>query len=547
MTTLFDKLFGTFLGIEFREDSLVVTYLKNSLAGTTLLSSATFLIKDMRESENTVNEIREYVGKHGVNVNGIFASIPDKWVIAKFTDIPSLKGKGKNALSSLMRFEIERHIPFNIEDVIYDFLVLKETGTACSVAFVAVQKEKMDLVREFLEKLTLRPQAVTISSFAVLNMIELSGVSAVGLRDLMGITYKSKSMGKKGDANISLHIDKTNANLTIVGDSLCIHHRSFSLSPANKTGMFLDDIARYLAELQSRLSIERFNKMIISGDTASFANVAEELKEKLKLNIITVDKLARYSGNVKGIEINNVAASVGACFAGLGLGTYKINLLPHKAGHETSSLGPLTAKVLLVLILSLGAGIFTTEAVKRKKYLARIDQELKKNGPVITAIEKLTSDISELKKRTVLLQGLKESEITLEALAELSGLLPKDAWITTLDYKGPEIKDEKTTQGELVLNGFAGASSALIPLLEDSPFFEKVVFVGPIRKVGDKEQFKLSAKVVIPAKEKDAAELKAEGGGQKAEGKDEEGKKPGKEEEKSSGGPAAGPKEGVKK
>jgi hypothetical protein len=37
-----------------------------------------------------------------------------------------------------------------------------------------------------------------------------------------------------------------------------------------------------------------------------------------------------------------------------------------------------------------------------------------------------------------------------------------------------------------------------MPILEDSPFFEKVEFVGPIKKTRDKEQFKLSAKIVRP-------------------------------------------------
>jgi hypothetical protein len=55
--------------------------------------------------------------------------------------------------------------------------------------------------------------------------------------------------------------------------------------------------------------------------------------------------------------------------------------------------------------------------------------------------------------------------------------------------------------GELIVQGFADSSSILLPLLEDSPYFEKVEFVGPIKKAKDKEQFKLSAKIVRPVED----------------------------------------------
>ncbi|RJQ16679.1 MAG: hypothetical protein C4560_08990 [Nitrospiraceae bacterium] len=497
MTTLFDKL-GTFAGIELREDSVVVTHLKNSLAGMTLLSTSTFPLRNLKDNESAVNDIRDYMGKHGP-VSRIFVSIPDRWAITKFADVPSVKGKGRGSLGNLMSFEIERHIPFNIDEVAYDFLVLKETGAVCSALFVAVHKAKMDFVRDFFEKLSLRPGAVTVSSFAVLNMLESGGTSAGGLQDIMGISGKSKFQGKKGEAVISLYIDGVNAGFSLLRDGICVHQKSFNAEKPLED--FLDDTSKYLDGLRSRLSIEKFKGLVLSDATSSFPGLAEGLKERTGLNVTGIDRILKLPGNVKGIEINNAVSSIGACFAGLGIGTYAINLLPHSKEYETARSAPVTTKVLLVLILILVAGIFTAEAVKRKNFLTRIDEELKKNEPVVASLEKLTSETGEKKKRIGLLQGLKESEVTLDILAELAGLLPKEAWITTLDYKGFEVKDGKKTGGELTISGYAASSSTLVPLLEDSPYFEKVGFVGPIKKAGDKELFKLSAKIVIPAKQ----------------------------------------------
>jgi Tfp pilus assembly protein PilN len=215
-----------------------------------------------------------------------------------------------------------------------------------------------------------------------------------------------------------------------------------------------------------------------------------------------------------------LSSSVGACFAGLGVATYTVNLLPHRMDYETRKLLPLSTRIFLVLILVLFAGIFTTEALKKKKYLTNIEMELQKNTSMLAAVEKLSSDINGLKIQIDLLHKLKRNETTLEILAELAGLLPKDAWITNLEYKTFDIKDKKTGVGNMVLNGYASSSSALIPILEASPYFEKVTFAGPIKKAGDKEQFKLTAEVVVPAKKID--EVKAEDIGQEDEVKAED-------------------------
>ncbi|MBI5097644.1 MAG: pilus assembly protein PilM [Nitrospirae bacterium] len=517
MTTLLGKLFGTFLGVEFKEDTLVISYLRNNMSGISLLSSSAFPLKN---DDSTFAEIREYISQRGATPDKVFVSVPDRWAITKFTEIPSVKGKGREALSNLMRFEIERHIPFNIEEVSVDFLVLDEKGAMYSVVFVAVYKGKMDYIKDYLEKLSLRPDAVVPSSFAVLNTIELSGVSAGGLQEMIGIVRKSKVIGKKGETNICLYFDKLHASLSVIKDGLCNHQRFFSFQTMQT---FSIEISEYLAELQSRLSIDRFNTLILAGDLSSAADISNDLKEKLGVNVISLDKVSDFSRKTDKAEINMLASSVGACFAGLGVATYTVNLLPHKMEYETRKLFPLSTRIFLVLILVLVTGIFTTEAVKKKRYLTKIEMELKNNAPMIATVEKLSSDTNELKNQIDLLRKLKSNETTLEILAELAGLLPKDAWITNLEYKTFDIKDKKKGIGDLILSGYASSASTLIPILEDSPYFEKVTFAGPVKKTGDKEQFRLSAEVVISAKKDKEVEaedsvqkdeLKAEGEGQ---------------------------------
>ncbi|MEW6602593.1 MAG: PilN domain-containing protein, partial [Nitrospirota bacterium] len=262
---------------------------------------------------------------------------------------------------------------------------------------------------------------------------------------------------------------------------------------------FLHEISQYLSEIQASLSLEHFNKLLLSGEASSIDALMEELNENIRNGSITVKQVEKLSGKLKGVNINGASSSIGACYAGLGIGTYKINLLPHKADYEIRRIAPMTTKVFLVTILILLVGIFSTEAMRQKKYLENVEEKISKNEPEVKAVEIMQADISSLQERIDLLYRLKESEIALEVLAELSRLIPKDAWVTTLHFKGFEFTDKKKTGGELIISGYAGSSSSLISILEDSPYFEKVEFVGPIKKTKDNEQFKLSAKVVLSA------------------------------------------------
>jgi hypothetical protein len=514
MTTFLNKLFGTFLGVEFTEDALVLSFVKNGISGMGLLSSSSF---PLRSDDVTLAEIRGYIDRQGIRPERVFVSIPDKWAIIKLAEIPSIKGKGKDAVINLMRFEIERHIPFNIEEVSYDFLVLDQKDESYSVAFVAVHKEKMDSVTGYLEKLSLRPDTVIPSSFAVLNTIELSGVTAGGLQEVMGIIRRSKVIGQRDGINVSLYFDQMQASMSVLKEGHYLYHRSFPYKSDEESGPLADEIARNMNEIKTRFLPERLNTVILAGDLSSVRESMHELKEKTDADVITLDMLSDFTGGTKREDINMLAASVGACFAGTGVSTYAVNLLPHKMKFDKKKAVPVSTRIFLALILVFVIGIFTAEAVKKKQYLEKIEAELEKNGPAVSAIEKLASEISDLQDRLNTLRTLKNNEITLELLTEISGLLPKDSWITNFEYRVHDVKDKKEGIGEIVISGFAASSSSLIPVLEDSPYLEKVALVGPVKKSADKEQFRLSAKVVLPQEKKE--ETKNKGNKRKEEPK----------------------------
>jgi hypothetical protein len=503
MTILSDKLSGKFISMEFREDSIVATYFKNDLSGISLLASSTFSFKD---DESVPDELRDFIIQNGIDVSKVFVSIPDRWTITRFIDVPSMKGKGTSAIANLMRFEIERHIPFEIDEVAYDYFIMDERDSMYSMVFVAVQKGKIDFINGFLEKLSLKPDAITTSSLSVLNTIELNEIKVGGWQDILGIVRKSDMLGKKGETNISIYVEKGSASMAISRDGMCINLKSIILNSTKPLDESISEIRSYMTEMQSTIASGHFNRLIIAGNISAIgAGSSDDLKEMLGMD---VEQVKTISGQLNGKDISHILPSVGACYSGLGLGTYTTNLLPHKVEFRINKIAPLVTKIFLALIFIMVIGIVVTDAVKQKNHLAMMEIAFAENEPKVQALEKKIVAIGRLEKRVKLLQEIKDNEFSLEILAELTGVIPDDSWISNLNFKGIKLKDKKKPGGELIINGFAASSSSLISLLEDSPFFEKVEFVGPIKKTKEKEQFKLSAKIVRPGSKQNVEEKK---------------------------------------
>jgi general secretion pathway protein L len=236
-------------------------------------------------------------------------------------------------------------------------------------------------------------------------------------------------------------------------------------------------------------------------------HVLEKNGKSCRIVLVAVqkEKVERITGFLRKIPLQPQAISISfsadaksAEMQGL---SSKINILPH-GNTDDRQFGPLITKIFLPVILLLGLTILVSEVINERRSLRAIEERIKKNEPEMAAVEELSAELNELDKQRRFLHKVKTDNVSkLDMLAEMTGIIPDDTWITELDYNEPEKKNDKYT-GEIVISGFAASSSRLISLLEGSTFFENVEFVGPITKSGGKEIFKIKATVVKPVKRK---------------------------------------------
>lgn len=499
MTTLFNRLSKISVAVEFNEDTVTFSCFKNRFAGVSLLSSSSF---PLRDDEETITVIKSYLSSYSGagGIGNVYASIPAKWTIIKFVEIPAPKSKGENAISQMMRFEIERHVPYQIDDILYDFQIVEKKESAYTFVFAAIPKDKINFAKNFLEKISLVPDILIPSAFAVLNFVEFCETRVGGWKNFLGIGTKSPVWGNKEDICISLFIKENYVQSALLKNGLCTQLKSFSLDLDKPQDALADDISSELVDVRAGTPLEKINKLTLSGDSAvSLQELSGALSSKLGVKTQIMAPLKSIAED-KDANIQRFAPNIGAFYSGLGIGSMKINLLAHKRTFAETKPGSLITRIFLLLIIILAIVIFAGNLINSKRALSKIDERLKINSPQVEIIRKLSSESAAAGKQRSFLRNVKENHFPLDALAELSVIIPSDAWLTNFNYKETYDKENKTTKRELVISGFANSSSVLISLLEDSPFFEKVEFAGPITKKNEKEGFKIKAAVVKPMK-----------------------------------------------
>lgn len=164
------------------------------------------------------------------------------------------------------------------------------------------------------------------------------------------------------------------------------------------------------------------------------------------------------------------------------------NLLPERYRPRTSKLVQsvhwLLSGVLLILLLC----VLVYPVWQEKQSVELLKNQIKALEKETRIVDEQQREIEALRDETQRLIDIKHQTPELVAvLNELSHLLKDDTWLTNLRY----------ADNHMQIQGQSPAASALIGLLEASPFFSKVSFVSPLTqdKATGMERFQISMDV----------------------------------------------------
>ena len=409
------------------------------------------------ESEQPASALRAELDSRQVSPRGVAIGLPRTVVTVKPVVLPVLGAD----MREMVRFELERHVPFPADDAPFDFLPLPADATNAEgeigrrVLVAAADRRVVDMTLRLVQDAKLRPVSVTVAAHDLLTLTRLPSHNRLVWAHRTGDTI----------------------DLLFVADGALVMSRTL---PA------VDDAA-LATEIRRTFSVVKWDgcdAVWISGDAVApavaTASPLADLGAPVTAPAYTV-AARRALGAIEGVPRGafELAIAVALAPAERPLDLLLAALRPFRLTRAQKITGAAAAAAAVIVIAA-----SMVPGYRDGVRLAAINSEIARLDSEVRVVERMLRELESKRALVNTIDGLNASAIRpLPVLRELTELLPNDAWLTlvSLDAKGVE------------LTGQANAASGLIPLLENSPRFERVEFASPVTRGRDREQFRIQA------------------------------------------------------
>lgn len=398
--------------------------------------------------------LRVELDRRRVSARAVAVGLMRSAAIVKPIELPPVPGE----IRTMVRFELERHLPFPAEDAPFDVLALPPAADRPAdgrhVLVAATDRRTVDGALRVMEGARLHPRSLTVAVHDLLGLVGAARRRRVvwahqtgGATDLLflaGPTITlSRSVPSTDDRVVA---DEIRKSLTVTG------WREIDAIWASGGG---------------------------GGDGALGAGALGHLGAPVTEPPYTARARRRLaaSGAASGASLLAIAVASGRRARALDL--LPLPLRPRRLTRsQVLTLG--TAAVTLLLAV---AALFAP-GYRQHRRLAAIDAEITRLDPETRAMEELLRELERRRRVLATIDTLESAAIRpLPVLRDLTELLPNDAWLTSLSLDATGVE----------LTGQARVASALIPLLENSPRLERVEFASPVTRGREREQFRIRA------------------------------------------------------
>jgi Tfp pilus assembly protein PilN len=459
------------LGVDFKQEHLVLTLLRRSLGRIDLVDYGVYPIPSEAQREDreaqVISLVNAFISKHQLSRERVCVGIPREKVIARFIKFPVAV---KENLRKVLEYETPKYTPFEKKEIYFDYCVLKEEKDCIHLFAVFARKADIDSYMSLFKKMGIQPVSIQISSVAALNLF-----------------FYNKG-GSEGETSILVDVADPFLEMNVVRgkdwkESLHL------LLPKEEKGKKIIKTFKRSGDVYSPE-----NSMLFVYGLGAEETILTSLKEADHLKGVSLPPLDRIQGEGEKSKPNRIYASIGVPLKELISPRVDLNLLPPDLRKRVKQIGRPFLIVLTLLALFFGLTWGAGTLMHYRKESEAVNEEIKKRRPAVEALEKLQKQRDDYRKEMAELGQIRSGEISkVSVLEELTRLLPDTTWIWNLKYNGKEME----------LSGFADSASDLIPLLDRSPLFEKVEFLAPVTKEmqirGDgnkeKERFKIKAKI----------------------------------------------------
>jgi Tfp pilus assembly protein PilN len=408
------------------------------------------------DAEQPATALRAELNQRGLAARTVALGLPRAAVTVKPIDLPQVNGE----LREMVRFELERHLPFPSDDAAFDFVALPTESPAPTgptstrrVLITAADRRVVEGALRLADEARLRPLSLTVAA-----------------HDLLGLVA-SRQRGQV----VWVHRVGENAALLFLADGHLVLSRSVPTA----------DDATIASEIRRSYGVTRWrdaDAIWVSGD-GDAPEVAPALTT-LGAPVTAPPFTARARALLDSITDPQRGAAELAVAVAAGPRVRPLDLLPVPLRPRRLTRQQLTTIGVLAAAVFLGVIALLVPGYRESRRLATINQRVAALDREVRGVEQTLQELERRRRLLATIQSIESSTVRpLPVLRELTELLPNNTWLSTVSIDGKGIE----------LTGQAAASSDLIPILENSPRFERVEFASPVTRGRDKEQFRIRA------------------------------------------------------
>ncbi len=250
-----------------------------------------------------VDTVNRVISSLNVRNNDFATSLSGHSVIIKKISLPAMSSE---ELAESIRWEAEQYVPFDINDVNLDYVVLEPGGETMDVLLVAVKKDKIGDYTSVITQAGKTPALVDVDAFAVQNAYEVNypvepgrvvalvniGASVTNVNVLSGantIFWRDISFGgnQYTDAiqkQLSLGFEQAD---TLKKGEASGEHSLQEILPILRS--VSDDLAQELQKtfdfFGATTSTEKIDQLFIAGGCSRIVNLDRQLKDRFGMPV----------------------------------------------------------------------------------------------------------------------------------------------------------------------------------------------------------------------------------------------------------------------
>jgi type IV pilus assembly protein PilM len=299
----------------------------------------------LMDSVTIVDTIKELISTTKTKTKNVVTSLSGHSVIVKKITLPFMT---EAELEESIKWEAERYIPFDINDVNIDFQIFgagSENPDLMDVILVAAKKDIINDYISILMEAGLNPVIIDIDAFALENMMAINyeiekdeiiaianiGASVTNINIIKNnISAFTRDIFKGGnqiteELQRQLHIDYDEAEKVKVGSTMDISSQPVVQKVLKSASEALAvEIGNTIEFYQSTTTYEKINKLYLSGGGAKIKDFNVILEEQTGIPVEIVNPFKKIEYNEKNFDIEYLREIGPLMAVGVGLASRKV-------------------------------------------------------------------------------------------------------------------------------------------------------------------------------------------------------------------------------